>query len=144
VSHLLQGTPAQFAARTHWSFRVTFSPPHSVLGPAVGGFAAQAFNWRWPLYELAWISVFTLVLLIFLLPETSADTILLKRAARLRKLTGDDRLMSQSEIEQAKLSWGDVLTESLVRPFQMLLEPEIAYLDLYVAVVYSIFYLWFE
>jgi DHA1 family multidrug resistance protein-like MFS transporter len=52
--------------------------------------------------------------------------------------------MSQSEIEQAKLSWGDVLTESLVRPFQMLLEPEIAYLDLYVAVVYSIFYLWFE
>ena len=36
----------------------------------------------------------------FFLPETSSANILLNRAKRLRKLTGDNRLKAQSEIDQ--------------------------------------------
>lgn len=90
------------------------------------------------------LSFFCLVVLFFLFPETSADTILLRRAQRLRKLTGNDQLRSKSEIDQAQLSFSEVLTTALLRPFRLFFEPVVAFIDIYIALVYAIFYLWFE
>ncbi|KAG7085628.1 hypothetical protein E1B28_003175 [Marasmius oreades] len=115
-----------------------------VLGPVIGGFAAQAKDWRWPIYELMWISAFALVFLSFLLPETLEANILLKRARRLRKLTGNPHLRSRSEIEQAAMSKREIAYESLVRPFLLAKEPAVLFLNLYIGLVYSVFYLWFE
>ena len=56
-----------------------------VLGPLVGGFAAESKGWRWTIWELMWLSGFALALLIFFLPETSSANILFRRARRLRK-----------------------------------------------------------
>jgi len=124
-----------------WALGAVAGP---VTGPVIGGFAAQANGWRWPIYELMWISGFTLVFLSLLLPETYEATILLKRARRLRKLTGNPELRSQSEIDEASLTHGEVVYESLVRPFVLAAEPAVFFANLYLGLVYSVFYLWFE
>ncbi|KAF9267172.1 MFS general substrate transporter [Marasmius fiardii PR-910] len=115
-----------------------------VLGPVIGGFAAQAKDWRWPIYELMWISGFALAFLFVFLPETFEANILLKRARRLRKLTGNPHLRSRSEIEQAAMSKREIAFESLVRPFLLAAEPAVFFLNVYIGLVYSVFYLWFE
>lgn len=101
----------------------------------------------------------------FFLPETHPDTILLKRARRLRKLTGNPQLKSLSEIKQAEMTPGAVAKEYLWRPFQLMMEPAVLFINIYVGreyqtllaslplclmspsphtVAYAIFYLWFE
>jgi DHA1 family multidrug resistance protein-like MFS transporter len=124
-----------------WSVAAVCGP---VLGPVMGGFAAEFKDWRWPLLELLWISAFTFLVLLFFLPETSAQTILLRRARRLRAATGNEKLHSESEIMQANMSAYDVAFESLLRPFQLMTEPAVLYVNVYLALAYAIFYLWFE
>lgn len=104
-----------------------------VFGPVAGGYAAQETGWRTPLYMLLGLAFGCLVVLFFFFPETSADTILLRRAKRLRKLTGNEQLRSKSEIDQAQLSFSTVLFDALVRPFRLFFEPVVAFIDLYIA-----------
>ncbi|KZP16134.1 MFS general substrate transporter [Athelia psychrophila] len=107
-----------------------------ILGPVIGGFAAQANGWKWPIYELMWISGFALIFLSILLPETLAANILLKRARRLRKLTGNTELRSQSEIDQAAISKKDFVYESLVQPFILAAEPALLFANVFIGLVY--------
>jgi DHA1 family multidrug resistance protein-like MFS transporter len=74
-----------------------------VLGPLVGGFAYSAKGWTWTIWELLWISGFTLVVLFFFLPETFASNILSRRARRIRHITNDQRYASEAEIEIARV-----------------------------------------
>ncbi|KAK0466761.1 major facilitator superfamily domain-containing protein [Desarmillaria tabescens] len=115
-----------------------------IVGPVIGGFAAQANGWRWPQYELIWIVSFSLIFLLLFLPETYGPTILLKRARRLRKLTGNEQLRSQSEKNSEGESFVTVMKEALIRPFILAKEPVLMFANLYVGFVYAIFYLWFE
>ncbi|KAG7444037.1 MFS general substrate transporter [Guyanagaster necrorhizus] len=115
-----------------------------ILGPVIGGFAAQANGWRWPQYELIWIVSFALIFLLLLLPETYGPTILLKRARRLRKLTRNQQLRSQSEKDLEGESFTAVMKEALIRPFILAKEPVLMFSNLYIGFVYAIFYLWFE
>ncbi|PPQ94235.1 hypothetical protein CVT25_006661 [Psilocybe cyanescens] len=124
-----------------WSVAALCGP---VLGPTIGGFAAQNKNWKWPIYELSWIGAAAFVILMFWLPETNAETILLKRARRLRTLTGNPNLYSESEIKQSQMKSSDVLFEALLRPFQLMIEPAVLYANIYLGLAYAIFYLWFE
>ena len=101
----------------------------------LGGFPAQANGWRWPIYELIWISGFALVFLALLLPETYEPTILLRRAQRLRKLTGNPNLRSQSEIDAASTTASDRLYEALVRPFTLAAEPALLFSNIYLGFV---------
>jgi len=115
-----------------------------VLGPLVGGFAAQANGWRWTIWELAWLCAVVLIVLFFLMPETSSANILYRRAQRLRKATGDSRLKSQSEIDAAEVTVKDQLVV-LARAFTLTFsEPVVFLVDLYCALLYGILYLWFE
>lgn len=85
------------------------------------------------------------VLLFTLLPETSPDTILLRRAARLRRVTENENLRSNSEIIQAHMSLKQVVVESLLRPVQiMILDPAITFTAVYTSLVYGIYYSFFE
>lgn len=70
---------------------------HSIR-PLVGGFAAEAKGWQWTIWELIWLSGFALVVCFFFLPETSANNILYRRTARLRKITGNQNLKCGPEI----------------------------------------------
>ncbi|KAF7978652.1 hypothetical protein HWV62_45166 [Athelia sp. TMB] len=124
-----------------WALGAVAGP---ILGPVIGGFAAQANGWKWPIYELMWISGFAFLFLALLLPETLEANILLKRARRLRKLTGNPHLRSQSEIDEAKLSTKAFVYESLVQPFALAAEPALLFANVFIGLVYSVFYLWFE
>ncbi|KAF3403422.1 Caffeine resistance protein 5 [Talaromyces pinophilus] len=115
-----------------------------VLGPLVGGFAAQAKGWRWPIWELTWLCAVVVIALFFLMPETSVANILYRRAKRLRKQTGKAILKSQFEIDAAEVSVKDHLVV-LGRAFTMTVsEPVVFFVDLYCALLYGVLYIWFE
>ncbi|KAE8382871.1 major facilitator superfamily domain-containing protein [Aspergillus bertholletiae] len=116
-----------------------------VLGPLVGGFAASAMGWTWTIWQLLWVSGFTLVILFFFLPETFAPNILWRRARRVRKITGNSNYKCEAEIELSHVRPKDVIFEALIRPFQLcFLEPIVLFLNLYISLIYGILYIWFE
>jgi len=79
------------------------------------------------------------------MPETSGPTILLRRARRLRKLTGDPRLQSQSEIDQRNMQTSTILFSVLIRPMEIMLkDPSVLFVNLYTGYFYGVFYTFFE
>jgi MFS transporter, DHA1 family, multidrug resistance protein len=125
-----------------WAAFATCGP---ALGPVISGFSVPAENWRWSLWEILWLSGPVFLSMFFLLPETSSANILVRRAKRLRKITGNPNLKAQAEIDQAKLSVGAIVYESLYRPTQiMILDPAVLFTNLYTALVYGIYYSFFE
>jgi DHA1 family multidrug resistance protein-like MFS transporter len=127
---------------TIWAAFATLGP---ALGPVISGFSVPAMNWRWSLWEIVWMAGPVFLVMLFLLPETSADTILLQRAQRLRNLTGNNKLMSQSEIDQKMLTVSAVAVAALYRPVQIVfLDPAVLFVNLYTSLVYGIYYSFFE
>lgn len=116
-----------------------------VIGPLVSGFAVQAKGWKWSIWELIWLNGFCAVLFILCLPETSADNILFRRAARLRKQTGQESYRCTAELEAEKLRKKDIIIMSLCRPFQLLFtEPILLAQNAYLGLIYALLYCWFE
>ncbi|KAF1998002.1 MFS general substrate transporter [Amniculicola lignicola CBS 123094] len=112
-----------------------------VLGPICGGFLTQAKGWRWVFYVLAIFSGFFSLLLFFTARETYAPVLLARKAARLRKETGNQNLRS---IMDDNTPPREVFLRSIVRPMKMLFFSPIVFLmSLYVAVNYGILYLLF-
>ncbi|PWY95924.1 MFS general substrate transporter [Aspergillus sclerotioniger CBS 115572] len=125
-----------------WGISAVCGP---VVGPLVGGFAAQAKGWTWTIWELTWLSGFTLVILIIFLPETSSTNILYRRARRLRRLTQRPNLRSEPEIASEGLTARELAMMTLVRPLTLnFLEPMVFLLNLYIALIYGLLYVWFE
>ena len=125
-----------------WAFAATCGP---ALGPVISGFSVPAENWRWSLWEILWLSGPIFIAMLLFLPETSSANILLRRAQRLRKLTGNPHLQSQSEIDQANTKPREVAFEALVRPLQLIvMDPAIGFTAGYVALCYAIYYSFFE
>ncbi|KAI4130313.1 MAG: hypothetical protein LQ347_003435 [Umbilicaria vellea] len=116
-----------------------------VLGPLVGGFAAQHKGWKWTIWELTWLSGACFILLCFFLPETSSSNILYRRSRRLRKLTGNSNLKSEGELLSENMTGKDILMIAVVRPFTLsFTEPMVFLLNLYIALIYGLLYIWFE
>ncbi|KAK5207540.1 GTPase-activating protein [Exophiala xenobiotica] len=115
------------------------------MGPLIGGFAAENKGWTWTIWELMWLSGFTLVVLFFLLPETSSANILYRRTMRLRRLTGNDKLICEPQLMGEQMTGREIVMMILVRPFQLsFTEPMVFLLNLYIALVYGLLYIWFE
>jgi MFS transporter, DHA1 family, multidrug resistance protein len=115
------------------------------LGPLMAGFAVSANNWRWSLWEIVWMAAPMLILLLILMPETSASNILLRRAQRLRLLTGNASIQSQSEIDQRHLKASAILISALIKPIENTIkDPAILFVNIYTALFYGIYYTFFE
>ncbi|KAJ3558924.1 hypothetical protein NM688_g648 [Phlebia brevispora] len=111
------------------------------LGPVIGGFVAQAKGWTWTIWILLWLGGGSAVFLAFFMPETSSQAILYRRAVRLRRLTGNQQLRSQGEIDAAQMTMGDIAMLTLIRPFLLgFTEPIVAFWNVYIALVYGILY----
>lgn len=105
----------------------------------------MANDWRWAFWILLWLDGFCLLVLAFTMPETSSANILTRRAQRLRKLTGNDKLKSQAEMAGEKMQLKDIAHMSLVRPFVLIFtEPICLACHLYIGLVYSILYAFIE
>lgn len=77
------------------------------------------------------------------MPETYAPIILKQRATALRKETGDPNIVSPRDLDEQSLT--KTLAVNLSRPFQMLArEPIVIFSCLYLALAFSIFYLYFQ
>ncbi|EIN09355.1 MFS general substrate transporter [Punctularia strigosozonata HHB-11173 SS5] len=114
-----------------------------VLGPLLGGFAATAKGWTWTIWILMWLAGAALVFLAVFLPETSSSAILYRRAVRLRKLTGNESLRSQGELDAEFYTANEVVQMTMIRPFVLgFTEPIVAAWNVYVALLYGILYIW--
>jgi DHA1 family multidrug resistance protein-like MFS transporter len=99
-----------------WASGATFGPD---LGPVLGGFSIAAENWHWNAWIMLWLSGPVFITMFFFYPEPSSANILLRRAKRLRKLTGNPNLKSQTEIDQQRMTTGTVTYEALVEPWKI-------------------------
>lgn len=109
------------------------------LGPLLSGFAVSN-SWRWPMYEMIMLNGLVFVMLFIAMPETNAETLLLRRAERLRRLTGKIHLRSQSEIKAGDLHLVPLMIKYLAVPFRVMFQdPAVAFVNVYTALVYAIY-----
>ena len=102
----------------------------------------MALGWRW----LYWIQLIlagaAFTLITFTVPETYAPILLSRRAAKLRKLTGDDRYTTEQQVD--KRSFAQRLRIFLLRPFQLLFgELIVFFVSLYMSILYGLLYIFF-
>ncbi|KAE8144362.1 putative benomyl/methotrexate resistance protein [Aspergillus avenaceus] len=113
------------------------------LGPLIATPAVTRFNWHWSMWEVAIMAAPLLLLLLFFLPETSHDTILLRRAQRLRHLTKKQNIAAPSELYRHGVSTH--VRGALVRPAEIIVkDPAIGFVCLYCSFIYGIYYSFFE
>lgn len=90
---------------------------------------AKSIRMAW---EMLWLSAPVCIAMFLTLPETSADNILLRRARRLRKLTGRKDILSQSEIDQAHMTAKQITFNALIKPWEInILDPAVVRHTLY-------------
>lgn len=112
-----------------------------ILGPVVGGFIGQSslVSWRWSEWITLIISGLILALVILFQPETFAPILLKWKASHLRKVTGDDRYVSEVEIRADPFRIR--LLHALYRPFILVArEPIVMLFALYLTVIYIILF----
>lgn len=102
-------------------------------------------TWRASLWLLAGIAAFSLVFTFMFLPETLYDNILLRRARKLRRETGDNTIRSQSEVDTENPSISLRIAKQVVQDFKMsFADPIIIFINLYTMLIYGVLYVWFE
>src|SRR5690242_911145 len=85
------------------------------------------------------------ILFFFFLPETHPSTILLHRARRLRKISGNPKILTKTEIDRRGQSFAFILWEAIVKPIEIMIkDPAIAFVNIYTALTYGIYYSFFE
>ncbi|RPD64093.1 MFS general substrate transporter [Lentinus tigrinus ALCF2SS1-7] len=114
------------------------------LGPTVSGFmAVSGVSWRWVFWVQTIFAGVCLLFVIFTLPETYVPVLLVRRAEKLRKETGDNRFWAP--LERNKKTFGQHVKHVLARPFLILArEPMLIAITLYMSFIYGVMYLLFE
>jgi multidrug resistance protein len=102
----------------------------------VGSYRLDLFFW----VNMAFAGV--MLIIIGLIPETYAPVILKRRAAKLRKETGDKNIIIEQE--KVKLTFREIIRTSLIRPITMILtEPVLDFMCMYIVLIYSMLYAFF-
>ncbi|EFX00211.1 major facilitator superfamily transporter multidrug resistance [Grosmannia clavigera kw1407] len=112
------------------------------IGPLVGGYLSDAKGWRWLYWLQLILAGFVWCLLTFTVPETYAPKILLDRAKKMRKETGELDFVTEQELDTRPMS--ERLMVFIARPFQLLFTELIVFLiSLYMSVLYGLLYMFF-
>ncbi|CAN6664018.1 probable drug/proton antiporter Yhk8p [Trichomonascus vanleenenianus] len=111
------------------------------LGPVIAGFIDVSVDFRWTFYVfIMWSGVNLLVLL--LIPETYPHSLLVKKAKRLRKETGDESYKAAREVEA--LGFWSMLGHHCTKPFAIFfLDPIMTLLCFYTGFGLAIVYFFF-
>lgn len=104
------------------------------LGPLTGGYIeVSGVSWRWVFWVLSMFAGFCFLLTVFVIPETYAPVLLVRKAEAIRQKTGDERYTAA--LERQNTHWSVRLRTVLGRPFKiMFLEPLLLVLTLYMSV----------
>jgi len=112
-----------------------------IIGPICGGFIAERLGWRWAYWILVSVAG-TVTILITIFMKESNITILLQR--KTARLSHDLDRHDLAPLLQLKLTKGELIRRSLIRPIKLLTRSPIALLiSLYIATIYSTLYLLF-
>lgn len=108
----------------------------------IGGFLADNLGWRWLYWIQLILSGAAWILITFTVPETYTPSLLAKRAKKMRKETGDDKYVTEEDLDKRPFS--ERISIFLLRPFQLLfLEPIVFFISLYMSVLYGLLYMFF-
>lgn len=117
---------------------MSFFSSVTLYGTALGSIVAAytvvnpRLEWRWIFWLQLILNSVHFVLVCCVLRETRGSVLLSRRAARLRKTTGDDRFIAATDAERASLV--TMIKISLTRPFVFLLtEPAVIAYALWVS-----------
>ncbi|KAF5660194.1 major facilitator superfamily transporter [Fusarium circinatum] len=113
------------------------------LGPVVSGFFQLKKNWRWGMYSVLWLGALT-VLLMFLIPETHAPTILAKKAKRARKsgIAGYEKVIMEGEEDKPSLA--HVYKLALTRPWILMFDLISLLCSIYTCIVFTLQFMLFS
>lgn len=110
------------------------------VGPLVGGFLGDAAGWRWLYWIQLILSAIVWFLITFTVPETYTPQLLAQRAKKLRKETGDDKYVTERDLDLRPFKQRLMLF--LLRPFQLLFQELIVFLiSVYMSVLYGLLYM---
>ncbi|OJZ80266.1 hypothetical protein ASPFODRAFT_53633 [Aspergillus luchuensis CBS 106.47] len=113
-----------------------------VVGPIVCGWITVGSG-RLDLFF--WVNLAfagSILVLIGLIPETYAPVILKRRAAKLRKETGNTAIVTEQE--KHKLTLMEIARTSLIRPITMIMtEPVLDLMCMYIVLIYAMLYAFF-
>jgi DHA1 family multidrug resistance protein-like MFS transporter len=114
------------------------------ISPIVGAFITESYlGWRWTEYITGIMGALAFVFDLALMEETYLKTTLQKRAAQIRKATGNIAIHHVSEEEVVEFN--DLLHKHFLPPLQLLFrEPIVFLITIYTAFIYGILYLFLE
>lgn len=115
----------------------------STISPIVGAYIVDRYNWRWT----AWTSLILCgvvgLLCIALLRESSHNRLLMRRAAHLRRETGNPNYRARAEM--ASLNPQVLLRKYCTKPIRMFCqEPILIVMTTYLTLVYGTLYLSYQ
>lgn len=115
----------------------------STISPIVGAYIVDRYNWRWT----AWTSLILCgvvgLLCIVLLRESSHNRLLMRRAAHLRRETGNPNYRARAEM--ASLNPQVLLRKYCTKPIRMFCqEPILIVMTTYLTLVYGTLYLSYQ
>ncbi|KAI9746307.1 MAG: hypothetical protein M1818_000018 [Claussenomyces sp. TS43310] len=93
----------------------------AAVGPIIGGFIASRTTWRWMFWATSIFQAVMIFVSFFSFYETYGALILRRRAARLRKETGNTRYYTLAERQDGERTTTAVLLHTLTRPVRLLL-----------------------
>ncbi|KAL2023755.1 hypothetical protein VTK56DRAFT_1469 [Thermocarpiscus australiensis] len=138
------GTVVDISGHEHLALGMSFfsiAPLNGpVTGPLIGGYIYESLGWRWGNW-LAMILAGVAIIMVATVKETYAPTLLKRKAARLRKETGDDRWWCRHD---QRISTLHLLKINLSRPFVLAAtEPILWFFNIWISIIYGILYLCF-
>ena len=124
---------------------VSFAFCAPALGPIISGFSIPVKGWHWSMWELLWLCAPIFAAWVFFLPETNANTILGRRAARLRKRTHNSRICTQAELDRRGLMPRAIFVAAVIKPLEIMVkDPAVLFTNAYTALTYGVYYTFFE
>ncbi|KAH7039896.1 major facilitator superfamily domain-containing protein [Microdochium trichocladiopsis] len=125
-------------AMTFWVMGPLVGP---TIGPLAGGYLAESRGWRWVFWLISILAALGWILGFIFLRESYATVILKRKAARLRKETGNMDLVSALDTGRSPRQ---LFAFSIVRPLKMLLfQPIVLMTSANMAMIYGYLYLLF-
>ncbi|KAK9323702.1 major facilitator superfamily domain-containing protein [Lipomyces orientalis] len=115
-----------------------------LIAPVAGGFIVNSYlGWRWSEYITMIWGFFSLALIVLFVEETYAPVVLVKKAANLRRRTGNWGI--HARLEQTELDFKGLIERNFSRPAKMLVtEPIMFLVSIYTAFIYGMLYLLLE
>ncbi|KAI1144958.1 putative MFS multidrug transporter [Nemania diffusa] len=112
-----------------------------VIGPVVGRFLSAGVGWRWTFWLVAILGGIAAIATLILMRETHPHILLERRAAKLRRETGNPDIKSKFDKGP---KGAHVVVVSLIRPVQLLVfSPVVLLMSIFVALVFGLLYLLF-